>query len=282
MLPVVKAPSPRTRPRPRQRAVHYADIGALILGAGLIIGISNSQGPIPLRLILGLLMGCFGSGYSLTIAIFPARHLKPDERFGLTLIFSVAILVLSALIMSVVHVKITAPTLEIIIGGVTLVATAIAASRRWVTNELPISQLNTRIGLLAIIMATGIGLLTWFITGTYLTYRAPAFFVTNRDDLQSNYPSQVVQDSHVPLSLHITQFANRPQHYRIVISDNGHLVSQTTAMVRSHWSHVYRVPDSTLGQQKLSFFLFSPPHEKHPIRRLWLYYSVVQKPGPNP
>ncbi len=285
MLPEPLAPAVRRRERTRlqPRVLRFLDIGFLTAAAVLLIIVTGIQGYHPEKLILGLSVGGFGSGYAVTAAVFSSQPLKPEERFALSLLFSIAVIVVATLIMTEVDVKITSRSLAMVLGVTVFAANAVSVPRRWVTDAR--STWSANIGLTAAAalgLAVVLGLAAWFIVGSYLTYRAPEFFVTKPGDLQTTYPSQIDQGARFTVRLNIRSFSSRRYPYLLIIKDNGRVESRARITVDGRWSNPYVLPAHALGNQRVEFMLYRNNPTQHPFRALWLYYTVIGRPGPNP
>lgn len=284
MLPEPLSPVVRRRDRRRLQPhlAYFLGTGVLTVASVLLIFVTGNHGYRPEQLILGLSIGGFGSGYAVTLAVFPSQPLKPEERFGLSLLFSIAVIVIATLIMTEVDVKITSRSLAIALGGIILAANVVAVSRRWRTDVQPISPVNMGLSAAALGLAVALGITAWFIAGSYLTYRAPEFFVTNPGNLQTTYPSQIVQGVHFAVRLNVESFASQRQSYLMVIKDNGRAVKKARVTVEGRWSKPYVLPSRVQGSQRVVFMLYQDKPTHHPFRTLWLYYTVIGRPGPNP
>lgn len=273
----VSTPAPRTRKRP----IDFADLLLLVVGSGLLIWVSDHSVHEVVRMVLGIAMGGLGSGYAVTLVAFPLPDLKPEERFGLGIILSIAIIVLTSLVMSELHIRILSEDLTLVVGITSLLAALGATMRRWWSSgSLKHTRVDPKMSFLAAALAIGVGVLTWFIVTPSLTTEAPSFFVTALNNLQNAYPSTVIRGSTHQVMLHIGESPGNSSRYRMVIRDNGRRISTQSVTVGTQWSRVYAIPTGKIGKHKLTFVLFAKG--PRPFRTLWLYYFVVNKPGPNP
>lgn len=275
-------PSPQPRSRKRQRLRDFWEIIVLCIGAGTLLALTHYAVAAPVRLTIGLLMGGIGSGYSITLAIFWHHDLKTEERFGLSLIFSIAVLIIAALVMSDLHIPITARALMITVATVVLMASVITLVKRRKTNYRSTSVPNARMPLFALLVATSVAAVTWITVAPSLGHRSLAFFVTTQTNLQNLYPYHVTLGTRYRIKLHVTQGTAKPLHYKLVVQNNGHDLTHKSITAHGSWSQSITIPSNMLGAHRLTFLLFAKGHAAKPLRELWLYYRVVNKPGANP
>ncbi len=245
----------------------------------ILIAMSGVSGPA--RIGVGVIMAGFGSGYSLTLALFSPSSLDAEARFAFSLIFSASLIALSGLTLSVLHLKISSGPLGIIIGGATIAAATTAGLKR----RLQKGQSGNRLNLFPTLMITGaasvVAATVWLVVTPLLAQRTPAFFLSNAKNLQTGFPGQVTQGTSFLIKLHITDHTPGPQQFQLVIRDNGKLRVAQMIRVNEVWSRMYPVPSKSLGEHKLVFDLYQNPSHK-PFRKLRLFYSVITAPGANP
>lgn len=269
----------------RQR--HHAQVHLMVpitfmAGSVLVLGLDSGRFHEPfLRLTTGLLVGAFGSGYNLASSIFPPRTLKPHEQFGIAMALSFAVIVFFVLLMSALHIKVSAPTLSAPVAGITLLSGIVAVLRnlnaKAKSDERPRQSLS---GALAIGLTVFASLATFAVVYPTITRKTPAFFITNFTNEQTGYPSTVIIHSRHLFRLHISH-AVKGERFRLVVRENSHVYRrQTILCTGGHWAETLRLPTGSRGPMKLTASLYDV--QNTPFRQLWIFYRVVSKPGPNP
>jgi hypothetical protein len=196
---------------------------------------------------------------------------------------SFAVIIVATLIMSELHVHVNALRLSLPIAAVTVAAGTAGLVRDLVFRRgLPRqSGQQSLVTVLAVMLTAGVGLATFAIVRPTFTQISPAFFVTNTANQQNGYPAAVIVNSRHLFRLHLAQIAPG-QRFQLVIRENSHLYRRESIVSRQRqWAAVLHLPTGSLGAKKLTISLYRA-QTRRPFRQLWLYYTVIPKPGPNP
>jgi uncharacterized membrane protein len=237
-------------------------------------------GPPIWRFIAGLLVGVVLPGHSFISWLFPRRSdLDEIERWGLSLIFSVVLVILDALILSLVHVRLTTASVTWSLSGLVVILSALSAVRR---RAVPRDELYRFRGLqgrapwLTLALAAALALTTWIVVAANLRAAQPEFSITDPTGRLSGYPFEVRKDTHYPLQLQIGNPTPDTLVYRLVTTNGrGSTISTQAIRVAAHgrWSQTVVLPSGTPSTaETLTFTLY---RGREASRKLWIRYRVV-------
>ncbi|MCY0878513.1 MAG: DUF1616 domain-containing protein [Firmicutes bacterium] len=277
-----RLPPSRIAQKKAPRLVHFLDLGLLFCAAAGLLALSSLGGTETFpRAVLALLVGGLGPGYSLTAALWNNDALSMEERLVLSLVFSISVVVLLALVMSRLDIRITGQRLSLGLAAVIFAAVSWAAYRRLFgrSESSPAYRIKpVHYAALASALVLAVG--TALAIRPALTARSPAFYVTTLQNRQTGLPGYVEEDSRVVVRLTVNQGTARPTTYRLFAQAGARLFVDRTIRVKHRWSAAIALPTHAVGVQRVIFWL-TPRHSDRRYRALWLSYHV-EPPASNP
>jgi uncharacterized membrane protein len=255
--------------------------GAAVLAAALAA--NNAIAPntaTVLSVVLGLLIGLVAPGYAL-IGLLQARRGDLDEleRWGLSLVLTVVVVMISALLLSEAHVRLDARRMTTALAVETVILAAAGVCRR---SMLPPGEAyaprlpRNRGPYLTLVLAVALGVTTWQVVSTAYGTKSTSFSITSPSGQLSGYPFQIRIGSSYPLTLHIDNPTGQAVRYRLVVSSSGGAgAASGSVRVAAHGAWSERVLLATGPPARSEIARFALFQGTRATRVLWIRYRIV-------
>lgn len=247
------------------------ELSALVAVALAACTAALFDGPLALRIALGLVAVLFLPGYALTVAAFPtSRDLDWVSRTAMSLALSLALVIVLAFVLNETPWGLQPTALVLALTGVTLLVAAVAALRRRGAARAPAVAGPTAgpwplptTGTLVVLVGLGGAIVFGTVAFTTLWSRQESplteFFVVGEAGLAQDYPWTVRRGEPVAVTLGITNRERVPVQYRVVVNDNGAPLARTDPLLvepgESWMGTVSFTPDGGSSDRAIDFVL---------------------------
>jgi uncharacterized membrane protein len=247
-----------------------------------VLAANNAMAPntaTVLSVVLGLLLGLVAPGYVL-IALLQVRRgdLDEIERWGLSLVLSVVVVIISALLLSEVHIRLDASRLTTALAAETVTLAAAGAYRR---STLGPGEAYAPVPprgwwpYVTLALTVVLGVTTWQVASAGYRTVSPEFSITSPSGRLSGYPFEVRIGSSYPLTLHIDNPTSQAVLYQLVTSADGTRTESQGVKVAAGgtWSERVNLPaDAPARDEIVRFALYQGTRD---TRILWIRYRIV-------
>ncbi|MGI8967945.1 MAG: DUF1616 domain-containing protein [Chloroflexota bacterium] len=253
-----------------------------LLGLGLTLNNWLAPNfPTVLSVVLGLLLGFVLPGYALVSVLFVrSDDLDEVERWGLSLVLSIVMVIVAALLLSEAHIRLSAASVTITLSGATLVLAVAAAIRR--EMQLPGQAYRPRVPsgrwpYITLVVAMSLGISTWLIVGANTRAVAPEFVITNSSGQFSGYPFKVRIGRPHLLTLRLNNPTDQRLSYRLVESDaRSRMLDERQVRVAPHHEWIESIVLPANAPTRREFVRFTLYRGEHPLRQLWIRYWIMR------
>ena len=241
----------------------------------------------PLRIIAGVIILLLFPGYTLMAALFPRKlSIQSVERAALSVILSVAVVPLIALIFNYTTWGISLEPIFYAVVSLILIASLVALFRRWRLPQSERFTLHIRIrmpqwrGSSSLDKAMGAVAALFYVIATP---RAPEtftdFYVLGSEEMAEDYPRELVLGEQAELTLGIVNHEHQDMSYTVEVRLDGEKVQEIAPINLAHegeWREkVSLVPAKAGDDQKLEFLLYKG-EGIDPYLTLYLWLDVKE------
>jgi uncharacterized membrane protein len=254
-----------------------------------------------IRSLLGLSLIVFLSGYVLIALLFPRKNdLAILERLVFTVILSIAITVLTGLVLNYTPWGINIGSLLFSIAGITVFLCAAAFWRRkQIPNEdhlrydiggffnkmkTGFSQ-ETKIGkylsiILAISIILALSSTAYVIAKPKINDSYTQFYILGSDGKINNYPNSLISGQEGNLIIGVVNHENKQTSYRLLVTSND--VIQMNEVLTLDDKQKMEIPFNFTagdpGTRKIEFLLYKLPDNDNAYRHLHIWINITGVP----
>jgi uncharacterized membrane protein len=271
------------------------DLLFVLIFSLLLLPIAELSQIAVLRVVFGLLYIGLLPGYALIAAVFPGHEdLEGLERLGLSLVFSISMVALTAFLLDFSPWGIRLLPLLILLNVLTLLASGIAYWRR--RRLLPEEQFVFRVKLqmphwktanrtdrflaliLAVLVVTAITAMLYAVVMPGPQETFTEFYMLGPDGKLGGYSETTSEGEAVTVTLRVVNHEQADVQYRIELARNAGR-EQVASMRLGHekaWEQSYTFTPKEPGEnQKIEFLLYKED-ETEPYRTLYFWITAGQ------
>ncbi len=248
----------------------------------------------PFRIVLGVVFLLFFPGYTLLAALFPRKDgMQPVERFVLSFVLSIALVILLALVINFTAWGVSVEPILAILVIFIFVASYVALFRR---RHLPESErFEPRLGLslpqwgaagrlskvtsvvLFVSVAGAIAALVWAVSTPSAEEPFTDFYVLGSEGMLMDYPSEVTLGSQAGVTLGIVNHEREDATYGVDVLFDERMALQIGPVSLSdgeEWRDVVALIPTEAGEDQKVEFLLYKGEETEPYLALHLWLDV--------
>ena len=231
----------------------------------------------PLRIIAGIIILLFFPGYTLMAALFPRKlSMQSVERVVLSVVLSVAVVPLIALILNYTPWGIRLEPIYATVASLIVIASLVALFRRWrlpqserLTPRIRIrmpqwgggNRLDKAISFALVLLILGAAAaLFYVITAPRAPETFTDFYVLGSEEMVEDYPRELVLGEQAEVTLGIVNHEHQDMSYTVEVRLDGEKVREIAPVNLAHeeeWREkVTLAPVKAGDDQKVEFVLY--------------------------
>jgi hypothetical protein len=252
---------------------------SFLLTVGLLADVMLSGGATPWRFLLGAAVVILVPGYLLVALLFPlSEDIDGFERVALACALSLVITVSVTLGLAELHIRLSARTDVLALGGVVFVLLpAVVWKRATVSRSrqyIPRLPWGTAPALTYCFVGL-VGLITWGVVGTNLGAVGPQFYISNSHGVLGAYATSVRPGSMQSVRLNVENPTGQRISYRVRERDGGGGERWGAVNVGARKSWVRRIYLPASGSNRSVRLRFTFFRHNHVAGDLWITYRIV-------
>lgn len=250
----------------------------------------------PPRIIAGIIILLLFPGYTLMAALFPRKtRMSGVERAALSVVISVAVVPLIALILNYTPWGIRLEPIYAAVASLIVIASLVAIFRRWrlprgerfaprIRIRMPrwggTSRQDKAISLVLVLLILGAAaVLFYVITAPRTPQTFTDFYVLGSEEMVEDYPQELVLGEQAEVTLGIVNHEHQDMSYDVEVRLEGEKVQEIASIDLAHeeeWRQkVTLIPTKAGEDQKVEFLLYRGG-EIDPYLTLYLWLDVKE------